>query len=76
MLAIVNVTPEDSQQELDDYEIRINQRVIGTFQHKRAFQGAAQCLRDAADALDTQMKERDTELRKLLLGAFDRIEAE
>ena len=73
MLAIVNVTPSDSQQEFDDYEIRINKRVIGTFQHKRAYNGAAQCLRDAADALEAQQIERDMEIKKLLLGSFDRM---
>ena len=53
MLAIVNVTKDDSQ-ELDDYEIRINSQVIGKFKHKRSWNGAAQCLRDAADALDNK----------------------
>jgi len=51
MLAIVNVT-KDIPQEIDDYEIRINRRVIGEFKHKREHNGAAQCLRDAANALD------------------------
>lgn len=75
MLAIVNVTPDDSTHELDDYEIRINRRVIGTFQHKRAYNGAAQCLRDAADALDKQQVDRDAELRELLLHACYRMES-
>lgn len=63
MLAIVNVT-EDDRQELDDYEIRINSRVIGRFQHKREYNGAAQCLRDAADALDKH--NQDVDVRDLL----------
>jgi hypothetical protein len=58
MLAIVNVT-EDHTQELDDYEIRINHRVIGKFKHKRTPNGAAQCLRDAADALDAHRMDLD-----------------
>ena len=55
MLAIVNVTKDDSQ-ELDDYEIRINRRVIGKFQHKRTPNGAAQCLRDGSRGLLTTVK--------------------
>jgi hypothetical protein len=53
MLAIVNVTA-DHTQTMDDYEIRVNALVIGRFKHKRAHSGAAQCLRDAADALDAR----------------------
>jgi len=66
MLAIVNVT-EDDNQELDDYEIRINQKVIGKFKHKREFNGAAQCLRDAADALDA---DPDFERNQFLCGCI------
>ena len=61
MLTIVNVTKDDSQ-KLDDYEIRINQRVIGRFQHKRAYNGAAQCLRDAADSIDKNGRDSDVDL--------------
>lgn len=53
MIAIVNVTIDDSQ-ELDDYEVRINKRVLTTFQHKRGIGGAARCLREAADAIDRE----------------------
>lgn len=74
MLAIVNVT-KDTSQEIHDYEIRINKKVIGKFKHKRSFKGAAQCLRDAADALDADpyFEERlliealyDTKIKNLL----------
>ena len=66
MLAIVNVTKNPSQ-ELGDYEIRINRRVIGRFQHKRAYNGAAQCLRDAADALDSRPMNIDPEVLEALM---------
>lgn len=72
MLAIVNVTKE--AQPLDDYEIRINQRVIGTFQHKRSYQGAAQCLRDAANALDKARLAESAELLEALLPTFKRMQ--
>ena len=66
MIAIVNVTKNDNQ-KLDDYEIRINQKVICSFQHERQFNGAAQCLRDAADALDAGRENYDIEFLKALL---------
>ena len=69
LLAIVNVT-EDNSQELDDYEIRINAKVIGRFKHKRAYLGAAQCLRDAANALDADPGFAHDELLQALLPVF------
>lgn len=53
MLAIVNVSPEDTPIfGIHQYEVRINEKVIATFDHERKPDGAAQCLRDAADAVD------------------------
>ena len=72
MLAIVNVTKEDLP-EFDDYEIRINQKVIGKFKHKRKFKGAAQCLRDAADALDADPNFEDREFLEALLPLLKRM---
>lgn len=66
MLAIVNVTIDDTQ-EIDDYEIRINSKVIGEFKHKRTIGGAAQCLRDAADALDANPHYRSDKLLEEIL---------
>lgn len=66
MIAIVNVTIDDTQ-EFDDYEIRINRKVIGEFKHKRAVGGAAQCLRDAADALDANPHYRHDKLIEEIL---------
>ncbi|MDF1644546.1 MAG: hypothetical protein P1U80_10220 [Pseudomonadales bacterium] len=74
MLAIVNVT-ECEGQELDDYEIRINSRVIGRFQHERSYNGAAQCLRDAADCMDKKGRDIDTDALEALLPLFKRIDA-
>lgn len=72
MLAIVNVT-KDRYAGIDDYEIRVNQKVIGRFQHTRSYNGAAQCLRDAADALDASGEDRNIELLKSLLPVFERM---
>ena len=72
MLVIVNVTKDD-EQELDDYEIRINDRVIGKFKHKRKFKGAAQCLRDAADALDANPNFEVGAFLDAMLPALERL---
>ncbi len=62
MIAVHNVT-EDDTQELDDYEVRLNGRVLAEFQHKRGPNGLARCLRDAADALD---KKQDEQYHRLM----------
>jgi len=68
MLAIVNVTPSDAPLTGNDqYEVRINRQAIATFEHKRAFDGAAQCLRDAADAVDRCRAEEQAALLAALL---------
>lgn len=75
MLAIVNVTPEHHKGK-DQYEVRINRKVIATFEHERAYNGAAQCLRDAADAVEAQQVNQHTQLLEMLLPVFERMEAE
>jgi hypothetical protein len=72
VLVIVNVTKDD-EQELDDFEIRINDRVIGKFKHKRKFKGAAQCLRDAADALDANPGFEVGAFLDAMLPVFERL---
>lgn len=53
MIAIVNVTKGGMKDGINDYELRINHRVICTFQHVRE-SGLSQCLIDAAKAFDDQ----------------------
>ncbi len=65
---------EYPNKKLDDYEIRINSKVIGTFQHKREYNGAAQCLRDAADALEKANKDKNIALLESLLPTFIKME--
>ena len=65
MLAIVNVSESDDQ-ALHDYEIRINERVIGKFKHLRVYNGAADCLRAAADALEDDPEYEARELMKVV----------
>jgi len=59
MIAIVNVSPKTNPLEgIDDYEVRINRKLICKFKHYRKADGLAQCLRDAADAVDASKTER------------------
>ena len=53
MIAIVNVSPKGTPSEgPNDYEVRINKQVIARFEHYRQYDALAQCLRDAADAVE------------------------
>lgn len=69
MLAIVNVSPVDAPLTgPNQYEVRINSRVIATFEHDRRHNGAAQCLRDAADAVERCREEEKAALLEALLS--------
>lgn len=53
MIAIVNVTPEGIiERGVNQYELYINDRIICEFEHYRKAGGLAQCLRDAANAVE------------------------
>lgn len=55
-LWIQNITPDNRPDtEEHEYRIMINQLEIGRFRHVRA-EGAAECFRRAADALDREKK--------------------
>ena len=69
MLVIVNVSPEDAPMTgRNKYEVRINHHVIATFEHNRQPDGAAQCLRGAADAVERCRKEEREALMNALLS--------
>jgi hypothetical protein len=51
MIAIVNVSIHDDPVGINDYELRINAKVISKFQHRRA-DGLAVCLKKAAAAAE------------------------
>ena len=51
MIAIVNVSPYSYPFGIHKYEVRINQKIITKFEHRRE-QGLGVCLRLAADAVD------------------------
>ena len=44
------------------YRVRINQTVICEFEHYRQVNGLAQCLRDAADAVEASRNRRLAEM--------------
>ena len=75
MLAIVNVTREAAKTGLNHYEVRVNDRVIATFEHNRNYGAAAQCLRDAADAVERCSEERQHKLILSLLPMFERMQS-
>lgn len=55
MIIIVNISPPGLPKDgLHYYEVRINRKVIGRFTHPLEIDDAAQCLRDAADAVDAE----------------------
>ena len=51
MIAIINVSTHQELTGYHDYEVRINRKVITTFEHKKE-SGMAECLRTAAAAID------------------------
>lgn len=72
MLVIVNVSPEDTpDQGLNQYEVRVNNNVLATFEHERKPNGAAQCLRDAADAIDKAHSDRVDRITAKILEATE-----
>ena len=59
MISIINVSPVGTPSTgLNQYVLKINNQLITGFDHKRKAFGLAQCLRDAADAMDQVDSER------------------
>lgn len=65
MIAIVNVSKELSALGWHDYEVRINQRVITTFKHKRE-EGLSKCLIEASKAVEIARSKEVIALTDLL----------
>lgn len=62
MAIIIHRLSEKPQNGKDKYCVRVNKELITTFSHQRSRQGLAQCLRDAADAVDAQRLDDQVEL--------------
>ena len=66
-ITITNISNTDSPLfGVDDYQLRINNKVICKFKHKREVNGLAQCLRDAADAVDNKDSTKLEDILKLI----------
>lgn len=66
-IIITNVSDELKRRGEHDYQLRINNRVLALFKHKRE-DGLAKCLRLAADALEKQEREDFINFLKLAGG--------
>lgn len=68
MLVIVNVSPENTPKfGVNQYEVRANSTVLAEFKHNRTPNGAAQCLRDAAEAIERAHEERVSKMTENLI---------
>jgi hypothetical protein len=66
---IVNVTKNPKTNGINDYELRINSQVLGTFQHKRE-EGLVKCLERATQCAK-QYEQREIESIDLMLAMFE-----
>lgn len=61
MIIIINVSPRNTPDHIEhEYELRINYKLICKFKHVRTEMGLAQCLQDAADAVNKMREENET----------------
>jgi len=65
MIAIVNISTHDLPIGWNEYELRINAKVIATFQHKRE-EGLTKCLELAAAAAEKAKWEQAREMIEVL----------
>lgn len=70
-IIIQNISPDAPLFGKNRYRIRINDRVICEFDHDRQISGLAQCLRDAADAVEERCLLRHMELIGALVSHGD-----
>ena len=73
MIAIVNVGSHDESDPMGvrTYEVRINSKVLTTFEHKRS-DGLAACLQSAAKAVEARPDDDAMiEMRKLFASTID-----
>ena len=61
-IIITNITDQDMPENgLGRYVVRINHKVICKFEHERKINGLAQCLRDAANAVEESREKEITD---------------
>ena len=61
-IIIQNISPDAPLFGKNRYRVRINDRMICEFDHDRQISGLAQCLRDAADAVEASRNRRLAEM--------------
>lgn len=65
MIAIVNVSKEFSEDGEQDYELRINRKVISKFKHARK-DGLVECLKKAAGSVDQYIYSQPSKNNRLI----------
>ena len=51
-IIIENISIHAHAEGINQYRLRINEKLIVEFEHDRSYNGLSQCLRDAAEAVD------------------------
>ncbi len=75
-MIITNITNDHIPVGENQYVVRINNCVICEFLHNRTYNGLAQCLRDAADAVEAQGARQDGQVDiEELIEAMDALES-
>ncbi len=75
-IIIQNITREQIPVGENQYVCRINDKVICYFNHDRSYNGLAQCLRDAADAVEAQGARQDDQIDiEEVIAAMDALES-
>tara|TARA_R110000850_G_scaffold48912_2_gene120945 strand:- start:4668 stop:4940 length:273 start_codon:yes stop_codon:yes gene_type:complete len=66
-IIISNISDESAPMSgTNSYEVKINRELILKFTHNRQHDGLAQCLRDAADAIDEHSEDKKARLLETL----------
>lgn len=71
MIIIHNISGDNFDYTgINHYQVRINQKIIAEFDHKRS-DGLAECLRLAADAVEDPMRVEKINEYKMLVAMFE-----
>lgn len=77
MIKIVNISDVSAPLVgVNTYELRINDRVMTTFEHERKMNGLATCLRDAADAMDVKVAVDAARFNESLIAQLGQFETQ
>jgi hypothetical protein len=69
MIRIVNTSKKDRLEDgINQYELRINKKVICRFEHDRKAGGLSQCLIDASNAVEDKRSKDNIEMYLKVFG--------